>query len=71
MTIDEVIKTLEQHNHWRKGADVEMIDPKVLGDTIDEAIGMLKIYKQFDTLRQHVSRAVEELNHDGVECWGY
>ena len=42
MNIKEVIKALKHHQKWRKGADVEMLHPKVLTEVIEEAIKLLK-----------------------------
>ena len=42
MNIKEVIKALKHHQKWRKGADIEMLHPKYLGEVIDEAIKILE-----------------------------
>ena len=42
MDKQEVIKILEQHNKWRRGADIEMLSPKDIGKAIDYAIKYLK-----------------------------
>ena len=42
MSTEEVIKALKHHQKWRKGADVEMLHPKYLGEVIDEAIKLLE-----------------------------
>ena len=45
MNIKEVIKALKHHQKWRKGADVEMLHPKVLTEVIEEAIKLLEEYE--------------------------
>ena len=45
MNIEEVIKALKHHQKWRKGADIEMLHPKYLGEVIDEAIKLLEEYE--------------------------
>ena len=35
MKIEEAIAILKQHNEWRRGADIPMTDPKVIGEAID------------------------------------
>ena len=35
MTIDEAIKILKEHNIWRRGAEMEPTNPKLLGIAID------------------------------------
>lgn len=45
MNIKEVIKALKHHQKWRKGADIEMLHPKYLGEVIDEAIKLLEEYE--------------------------
>lgn len=43
METKEIINVLERYNRWRKGADIPMENPKVLGDAIDGAIKVLKM----------------------------
>jgi len=38
MTLKEAIEILRKHNEWRRGADVEMISPKKVGEAIDVII---------------------------------
>ena len=45
MSIEEVIKALKHHQNWRRGADIEMLHPKYLGEVIDEAIKLLEKYE--------------------------
>lgn len=35
MNIEEAIQILKDHNKWRRGADMPMTDPKILGEAID------------------------------------
>jgi len=42
MTTEEAMKTLKRHNRWRRGANIEMDDPKKLGEALDEAIRVMK-----------------------------
>lgn len=35
MEVQEALRILEQHNKWRRGADVEMTNPTLLGEAID------------------------------------
>lgn len=42
MTTEEAIKTLKHHNKWRRGANIEMDDPKKLGEAFDQAIQVMK-----------------------------
>lgn len=42
MTIDEAISILELHNRWRKGADIEMQHPTMIGMAIDLVVCELK-----------------------------
>ena len=52
MTIKQVIRLLETHNKWRKGADIPMIDVKKLTQAIEIAVKELKLiakYKQRST----------------------
>lgn len=35
MTYEEAIKTLKIHQEWRLGADIEMLEPKIITEAID------------------------------------
>jgi hypothetical protein len=41
MTEQEALKILIGHNKWRRGADTEMLPPKLIGEAIDVAIDCL------------------------------
>lgn len=43
MTIKQAIKTLIRANRWRRGAEIEMPDPKVFGEAIDVAISIMEV----------------------------
>lgn len=45
MTLSEAIKTLEDYNSWRLGAETEMIHPKIITEAIEIAINILKQLK--------------------------
>ena len=42
MTKAEAIKILSEHNNWRRGGDMPMINPRLIGFAIDKAIEVLK-----------------------------
>lgn len=42
MDLQEVINTLETHNIWRKGANIQPTDPKKLTQALEKAIKILK-----------------------------
>ncbi|MDD4439657.1 MAG: hypothetical protein PHS04_16735 [Tissierellia bacterium] len=41
MTIKQAIKILIRTNKWRRGAEIEMPDPKEFGEAIDVAIAVM------------------------------
>lgn len=41
-SIDRVVHVLKHHNKWRRGADIDAIEPKVIGMAIDSAIELLE-----------------------------
>ena len=47
MKISEAIRVLKLANKWRRGAEIEMPDPKVFGEAIDLAILKLKQNKKY------------------------
>lgn len=42
MKIEEAIEILERHNEWRRGAEIPMAQPSILGEAIDVVIKELK-----------------------------
>lgn len=42
MKIEEAIEILERHNEWRRGAEIPMVQPSILGEAIDVVIKELK-----------------------------
>ena len=42
MTIKQSIEVLKCANRWRRGADIEMPDPKEFGEAIDVAIEVME-----------------------------
>ena len=47
MKLHEAIEILKTHNRWRRGAEIEPTDPKILGKAIDKII---KIYENSQTV---------------------
>ena len=43
MDMQDAIMLLEHHNKWRRGADIPMVNPTVLGEAIDAVV---KEYKK-------------------------
>ena len=41
MTKQDVINTLTTFNEWRRGSEIEMLKPKLIGEAIDEAVNLL------------------------------
>ena len=42
MEIQQAIKILRYHQKWRRGALIEMLDPKDIGEAIDVILGYFK-----------------------------
>jgi len=42
MDLNETISILEYYNEWRRGAEIEMPQPKIIGEAIESAIKLLK-----------------------------
>ena len=38
MEVQEALRILEYHNKWRRGADIEMLNPTILGIAIDTVV---------------------------------
>lgn len=39
----EALEILEKHNQWRRGSEIPMENPKLIGIAIDKAIEVLKL----------------------------
>lgn len=42
MTPQEAAAILEEHNRWRRGEEIPMLDPKTIGEAIDAAVEFIK-----------------------------
>ena len=42
MDIIDAVNILERHNKWRRGADIEMENPKEIGEAIDLVVNKLR-----------------------------
>lgn len=42
MNIKEAVDILEQHNVWRRGADIPQQDAVILGEAIDSVVDYVK-----------------------------
>lgn len=42
MTNAEIIRHLTQHNQWRRGDEIPMLSPKLIGEAIDGAIAGIR-----------------------------
>ena len=42
MDVQEALRLLEHHNKWRRGADIPMLQPNVLGEVIDTIVKEFK-----------------------------
>ena len=42
MTIEQALEILIEHQEWRRGAEIPMQEPRIIGEAIDVAIEVLK-----------------------------
>ena len=42
MDAERAIAVLENHNNWRRGADIPMQDPQDIGEAVDIAVAVMK-----------------------------
>ena len=42
MTLAEAIQILKTHNEWRRGAEIDMLEPRLIGIAIDVILEHLK-----------------------------
>jgi len=57
------IETLKHHNKWRRGTDIEMLNPTELGKAIDTVIADYEaLQKQNDELRANLAKYESALN---------
>lgn len=43
MTIEQAIDILIEHQEWRRGAEIPMQEPRIIGEAIDVAIELLQL----------------------------
>lgn len=43
MKLKHAIEVLEHHQRWRKGAEIEMVEPSILSEAIDVILEELKL----------------------------
>lgn len=61
MEIYKALEILEQHNSWRRGNDdIEMYDPKLIGEAIDTIVVSFKV-----CLDLHTCNRVEVIDENG------
>ena len=46
MTLHEAIEIVERQQKWRRGAEIQMTEPKVLGEAIDVVLDAAKKHKK-------------------------
>ena len=42
MNLTQAIQILKLHNEWRRGAEIDMLNPKMIGQAIDKVIELEK-----------------------------
>ena len=42
MDVQKALELLDYHNRWRRGADVDMLNPTILGEAIDTVVNEFK-----------------------------
>lgn len=55
MDIKEAVKIIERHNIWRRGGNIKMGDPTVLGDAIDTVV---RYIKEEENIKDEVNRII-------------
>lgn len=58
MNIKEAIEILKRHNKWRRGAEIPMENPTIIGIAIDTVINYY----------ENNSELIEKLNNDIIKC---
>lgn len=61
MNTKDIVEKLLYHQKWRRGEEVEMLEPKVVGDAIDAAI------TQLTETQAKLDGIVRELEHIAVD----
>jgi hypothetical protein len=42
MDLTQAKNILKNHNYWRRGAEIPMLEPKLIGDALDVAIELME-----------------------------
>lgn len=68
MKLEEVLKVLELHNDWRKGANIEMQKPADITEALDIAVNLLKGLSKKTEIKkikkQFMSQAIQTINSE-------
>jgi hypothetical protein len=46
MDLTQAKNILKNHNYWRRGAEIPMLEPKLIGEALDVAIELLETMTQ-------------------------
>lgn len=59
MTIKQATKELKRYNKWRRGADIKVSPPKVIGIAIDTVVNYIETTPQFNPKFQQIINDIE------------
>jgi hypothetical protein len=66
MELTQAIQILKLHNEWRRGAEIDMLSPKMIGEAIDKVIELEPTLKKYI---QHIqfNEGIDYLSDSKIE----
>ena len=59
MKLQSAIQILKRHNEWRRGAEIDQADPKLIGMAIDTVVNYLEAPQRFNPKFERVIKDIE------------
>ena len=59
MKLQSAIQILKRHNEWRRGAEIDQVDPKLIGMAIDTVVKYLETPPQFNPKFERIIKDIE------------
>lgn len=64
MEVQEALRLLEYHNKWRRGADIPMLNPTILGIAIEKVVDTYIDHSLDDEFKDYMEKLYQS---DGEE----
>lgn len=59
MKLQSAIQILKRHNEWRRGAEIDQEDPRLIGVAIDTVVKYLEAPQRFNPKFERITKDIE------------